>query len=264
MRRPVAIGFYPGDRNRLENMVKKFVASEKIVKNPLGCIVPHAGYEFSGDVAGAAFASKTDKRNFVIFGTNHSGYGKSVAGSVDDWETPLGIVKTNKEFSKKIGIDERAHSHEHSIEVQLPFLQTLYKDFKIVPICVQQIDIDDIKEIAKIVTDKNSFYIASGDFMHFGPNYGYVPVEGSVKKQLDWVKDADNKLIEMICKLDAEKFYEIIIENNYTICGAVSFTFLLYVMKNLGAKRGNLIRYKTSYDVYPSSSFVSYAGVVFE
>jgi len=267
MRRPVAIGFYPGEKNRLESTMQNFLSSaktEKIIKNPLGIIVPHAGYEFSGPVAGAAYASKTDKKNFVIFGPNHTGHGTAVAASNETWETPLGKVEANKEFAKKIGVDEMAHKYEHSIEVQLPFLQVLYKGFTIAPICLQQFGFDKIKELAKKLSDNNSFYIASSDFIHFGPNYGYLPVSGPIQKQLQWVKDRNSEMIELICKLDAEKFYEDVIENEYTICGFVPITLLLLVMKNIGAKKGHLVDYRTSHDVHPASSFVSYAGIVFE
>jgi AmmeMemoRadiSam system protein B len=269
MRRSIAIGFYPGDKNRLESVVSDFLVSAKsgkIIKKPLGIIAPHAGYEFSGSVAGAVYASKTEKKNFFIFGPNHTGYGTNVAGSIDLWSTPLGEIKTNKEFIKKaeIEVDEIVHKYEHSIEVQLPFLQVLYKNFNFVPICLQHIDLNDIKEIAKRVTDSNSFYIASSDFMHFGPNYGYAPFSGKIQEQLKWVKERDNEMIELICKIKPEEFYESILGNGYTICGFVPITLLLFVMKNTGAKKGTLVAYKTSYDVYPNSSFVSYAGIVFD
>jgi len=266
MRQPVAIGFYPGEKDRLENVVKSFLKTEKLVDNPIGCIVPHAGYDFSGAVAGGAFGSKTDKRNFVIFGTNHSGSGKPIAASAETWLTPLGEVKTNKDFIKrtKIDVDESAHVHEHSIEAQLPFLQVMYKDFTIVPISVQQLDIDSMKEVVKNLIDPNSFYIASGDFIHFGPNYGYVPASGSVADQVKWVTDRDNEMIDMICKLDAEGFYDTVLGHEYTVCGVAPFTMLMLVLKHLGAKRGVLIDYRTSHEVHPSSSFVGYAGIVFE
>lgn len=266
MRTPVAIGFYPGNREELKSIVDKFLKTDKIIKKPKGAIVPHAGYAFSGSVAGSAFASKTEKQNFVIFGTNHSGAGFPIASSIDTWLTPLGEVKTNKEFIEKTGIDvdETAHKYEHSIEVQLPFLQVMYKDFTIVPVSVQQLDIDSIKNIVSQFVDKDSFYIASGDFMHFGPNYGYIPLKGSITEQLQWVKQRDKEMIDMICRLDAEKFYNNVLENGYTVCGVAPFTMLMLVLKQLGAKKGNLIEYKTSYDVHPADSFVSYAGIVFE
>ena len=137
MRRPAALGFYPDDKIILEATVKRFLSAEKKFKNPLGIIVPHAGYEFSGSVAGETIASaETEKRDFVIFGPNHSSHGSPVALCDDEWETPLGIVKSNKRLVEKlhasspvVHIDRSSHLREHSIEVQLPFLQALYNNF---------------------------------------------------------------------------------------------------------------------------------------
>jgi hypothetical protein len=265
MRHPAVAGFYPNDKAELENTVKSFLKSEKKMENALGLISPHAGYQFSGSVAGKTFASaKTEKRNFVLLGPNHTGYGSPASLSRNMWQTPLGSIETDFELIKKIGlpIDENAHMYEHSIEVQLPFLQILYKNFKIAPLCLQSLQFDDLKEIAEKF-DANNFYIASSDFTHYGPNYGYDPISGSIEKKLAWVRYTDKKLIDMICNLQAEKFYNAVVENDYTVCGFVPITLLLLVMKNIGAKKGVLVDYKTSYEVHPSDSFVSYAGIVF-
>ena len=266
MRQPVAIGFYPGNSLQLENEVRRYLVSEKQI-NALGAILPHAGYSFSGPVAGATLkAAKTEKKVFTIFSPNHIGYGYNIAMSRDDWKTPLGVVKTDKEMIDKlkdsVQLDENAHLHEHSLEVQLPFLQVLYKDFTIVPICLSHLNFEDIEELSNAF-DSNSFYIASSDFIHFGPNYGFVPIEGTIKEQLDWVIKKDNEMIELICKLEAKKFYDYVFENGYTVCGFVPITLLMLVMKRLGAVKGELIKHTTSYDTHKDSSFVSYAGIVF-
>lgn len=261
MRHPVAMGFYPEERKELEKVVKSLLTSKNKL-NALGLISPHAGYIYSGAVAGKTFATaQTQKNNFVLFGPNHTGYGFPAALSKDMWLTPLGSIETNYEIVKHIGlpIDEKAHMYEHSIEVQLPFLQVLYKQLKIVPLCLQNLQFDDLKEIATKFNADN-FYIASSDFMHYGPNYDYTPSDDD---PLEWVKNVDENLIDIICKLDAKKFYNEVVENNYTVCGFVPITLLLLVMKNIGAKKGVLTDYKTSYDIQPSDSFVSYAGIVF-
>ncbi|MFH0832649.1 MAG: AmmeMemoRadiSam system protein B [Candidatus Aenigmatarchaeota archaeon] len=265
MRLPIADGFYPSNPDELRNATNVYLKSEKRV-NALGAIVPHAGYVFSGSVAGETFKSaKTDKKTFVLFGPNHTGYGPTIAISSDDWKTPLGVVKTDKELVKKLKLEiaEIAHRYEHSLEVQLPFLQTLYKDFSIAAIAMQQLQFDKLEEIAKSFP-KDAFYVASSDFTHFGPNYGYEPIGGSVEKQLDWVKKTDSKLIDLICKLDAKRFYSSVTENDYTVCGFVPITLLILIAKRLGAKSVRLVSYKTSYEVMRNSSFVSYAGIVFE
>ena len=264
MRSAVAVGFYPSSKEELEKVVRHYLISDKKI-NALGAIVPHAGYQFSGHVAGATLkAAKTDKKSFVLFGPNHTGYGSAVSVSNEDWGTPLGIVKTDKELVKRIGLgfDELAHQAEHSLEVQLPFLQILYKDFSIVPIALRDVGFEQLEEIAKLF-DKNSFYIASSDFTHFGPMYGYEPVAGTIKEQINWVKEIETGLIDLITKLKAKEFYNTILDNGYTVCGFVPITLLMLIMKSLGAKKGELIKRATSYEVSRDSSFVSYVGLVF-
>jgi AmmeMemoRadiSam system protein B len=268
MRPPVALGFYPFGKEELENQVKKYLVSDKEFR-ALGAIAPHAGYQFSGSVAGATFkAGKTSKKKFILFGPNHTGYGSAVALSSEEWQTPLGTVKTDKELirklSKKIRIDESAHRYEHSLEVQLPFLQVLYRNFSIVPVCLSNLGFDELEKISEQIAFDDCFYVASSDFMHFGPNYDYQPFEGSPEDQSRWVKNRDKELADIICRLEAKKFYNSIVDNGYTVCGYVPITLLMLIMKKLGAKRGSLVDYKTSYDVHPDSSFVSYAGIVFE
>lgn len=268
MRKPVAMGFYPHDSIQLEAMVKKYLAADEKIP-ALGAVVPHAGYVFSGPVAGATLkAADTAKKNFFILCPNHTGYGSAVAVGNEDWQTPLGIVKTDKDNAERLGagIDNTSHKYEHSAEVQLPFLQVLYKDFTIVPVCLSQIDFEELDELAKRLAafKKDSFYLASSDFIHFGPIYGYEPVRGTTDLQLNWVKKTDNELIEHVCRLDAEGFYNAVVGNGYTVCGFVPITLLMLVMKEIGAKGGKLIKYMTSYDTQPGSSFVSYAGIVFE
>ena len=268
MRSPVALGFYPFNKKELENQVRKYLVSERGF-NALGAIVPHAGYQFSGSVAGATFSSaRTDKKKFILFGPNHTGYGSDIALSSEEWQTPLGIVRVDRglvdKIKENINIDESAHRYEHSLEVQLPFLQILYRNFSIVPICLSNPDFDELEKIAEQLVFDDCFYIASSDFIHFGPMYGYTPVGGSLEGQLRWVKKMDKEIVDIVCRLEAEKFYNSVVDNNYTLCGFVPITLLILIMKKLGAKKGNLVSYKTSYDVHPDSSFVSYAGIVFE
>jgi AmmeMemoRadiSam system protein B len=262
-----AFGFYPEDRPTLEITVEKLLKSGKSY-SARGVIVPHAGYQFSGDVAGNVFASaRTDKRTFVIFGPNHTGFGSNASLSADQWKTPLGMAHTSKKLieniSKHIDIDESAHRREHSIEVQLPFLQILYKDFDFLPVSLKDMDFDELDRLSKLFGPDN-FYIASSDFIHFGPSYSYMPFEKSSEENVNWVRQQDSKLIELICRLDAEKFYETVVTKGYTVCGVIPITLLMLVMKRIGAAKGHLVKYKTSYEIHPDSSFVSYAGIVFE
>ncbi|MEM7826986.1 MAG: AmmeMemoRadiSam system protein B [Candidatus Aenigmatarchaeota archaeon] len=261
MRQPAAIGFYPGDKIALRNELKKFLVHNAKKYKAIGAIVPHAGYMYSGKVAGITYSSiETDKRTFMIFCPNHTGYGSRIALSQENWITPLGIVKTKRFL--KLEIDENAHLYEHAIEVQLPFLQTLYKDFDIIPVCLSHLSLREIEELSKRLVDENLFYIASSDFTHFGHMYNYIPINKSDKENLEYVENIDKKAIELICSIEPEKFYNFVVKNNMTICGFIPITLLLFITRQLDAKEGKLIKYSTSYEVSKGSSFVSYAGIL--
>lgn len=264
MRYPAAHGFYPFQGEELKRTIDKMLSENiETIANPLGAIVPHAGYVFSGSIAAKTVKSaKTDKKTFFILGLSHSGHKTSL--SAENWMTPLGEVKVNKKIIEKldIEIDEHAHSSEHSLEVIIPFLQTMYKDFEIVPMALGHEDFENLEKLADSFPE-NAFYIASTDFIHFGPMYGYMPKKGSVQEQLKWAEEENMKLIDLICKLKAREFYDSVIKNGYTVCGFIPVTLMILIMKKLGARSAKLIEYKTSYDVSRSSSFVCYAGLVF-
>ncbi len=265
MRPPVALGFYPFRKEELEEQLRKYLVSDKSV-NASGIVVPHAGYQFSGSVAGAAFATaKTDKRKFILLGPNHTGYGPAVALSSEEWKTPLGTVKPDTELISRLSLktDESGHRYEHSLEVQLPFLQALYRQFTILPVCLANLPFSEIEKLSELLAFKDCFYVTSSDFIHFGPAYGYAPVGGTIEDKLRWVENRDKELANMICSLDAEQFYTSVIENGYTVCGFVPITLMMLIMKRLGVRHGSMVSYKTSYDVHPESSFVSYVSIVF-
>jgi len=301
MRKPCAIGFYPGHKEDLQKAIKEMIAAAqkepvKQISNPRGIIVPHAGYQFSGKIAVKTYlAGKTDRKNFMIFCPNHTGYGTGIAVSTCNWMTPLGEVKNSQKIGEKLissgkfENDEIAHRHEHSAEIQLPILQTVYKnvrrtrkssstsnmplacsDFSIIPVCLQHEEFSELEKIANIITDLDEvkqdkvYFIASSDLIHFGPMYGYVPIDDSVENQLKWVEETDQRLMDMICKLDAKKFYHEITENDYTVCGYIPITLLLLVLKKIGTKQGHIIDSSTSYKTQKSNSFVGYGGIVFE
>ncbi len=260
MRYPAAIGFYPGNKEELISMIKKFIIkTDKI--DAKAAIVPHAGYIYSGSVAGKVYSKiKTEKKTFLIAGPNHTGIGKKVALSQEDWLTPLGVVKT-KRFNK-LEIDENAHIYEHSIEVQIPFLQYLFKDFEILPICLSYLSFKEIEELAEKLANEEFFYIASSDFIHYGPMYDYEPFSGTQKEILEEVKKIDRKAIKFIENLEAKKFYNFVLEKDLTICGFVPITLILLIAKKIGAEKGILVKYSTSYEITKNSSFVTYAGII--
>ncbi|MEA2037677.1 MAG: AmmeMemoRadiSam system protein B, partial [Nanoarchaeota archaeon] len=223
----VAGMFYPSDKEELIDQINdsfhsKFgpgtLPAKKRVKEVLGMIAPHAGYQFSGPGAAWAYKELGESKLadvYVILGLSHSGQGSCV--SLEDWETPLGKVEVDKEFNEalimnsKLKQNEEAHMQEHSIEVQLPFLQFVNRDFldkfKIAPITVS----GDYEEIAKAIvetikqTGKKVAIIASSDFTHYGMNYGFFPFSSNVKENMHKM---DKGAIIEIEKLNSNGFLD--------------------------------------------------------
>ncbi|MBN2095138.1 MAG: AmmeMemoRadiSam system protein B [Candidatus Aenigmarchaeota archaeon] len=272
MRLPIGAGtFYPADHGELISGLEMFFGAETThFPEARGLIVPHAGYLFSGPVAAKTYkaVSRSDKKNFVILGTDH--YGKGIiATSTEDWSTPLGNAKVNLEMIKRITKEQAIMEapgemkSEHSIEVQIPFLQYLFSDFTFVPLQVPRLPLDEIKDLAKIIADKNTIYIASSDFTHFGSNYGFVPKE-SIYGPDEYVKTLDSKIIDLIVQGDTKKFVDFIEDNDMTVCGYVPIALLMEVMKILGAKTVEKIAYDTSFSVsHDVSAIVGYGGLLF-
>jgi len=237
-------------------------------KDVKAAIAPHAGYEFSGPVAAWVY-SRLERANYIILGSNHSGIGSQFSiMKAGMWKTPLGDLIIASDVAEKllgtkiIEYDVLAHEHEHSVEMQLPFLQYRFgSNFKFVPIAVMDDFADDAllescrvvgKAIANVVKKQKDKWIviASSDFSH------YVPQD---------VAERNDKLaIKSILKLDEKDFFEKVAEKRISMCafGAVATTMV--AAKELGAKKGELLKYATSGDVTSdTSSVVGYAGIVF-
>ena len=262
MRHSIVAGqFYPESKNELEKQIKGFlkIKQDKSIK---AAIVPHAGYVFSGKCAGKVYSALPDAEAYVILGVNHNGLGKDIAVSLEDFETPFGIIRNDAELGKeilkllKMNEDNGAHRYEHSIEVQLPFLQVSQKDFKILPMILKNYNLDVCKKLAKAIADsanklnRKIIVLASSDFTHAGPNYGFF---GSI--------DIDKKAIAEILKFNTKGFMET--AEQTTICGAGSIATTIEYAKLAGAKKAKLLDYYDSSSVMPSENKVGYAGVVF-
>nr|MBC8521919.1 AmmeMemoRadiSam system protein B [Methanomicrobia archaeon] len=198
---------------------------------------------------------------FVILGPNNQGMGSLIAVSVDTWVTPLGEVEVDKAFvdalpKRIIDVDETAHKYEHSIEVQLPFLQFRFdKNFLFVPVCMSLNDEDTTREIGEDLAntiakfDKKVVVIASSDFTHYEPDR--------------IAREKDEYVIEAIKELDVAKFYNRVYERNSTACGVGPIAAMMQAAKKLGAREGKLIKYATSGDVIgDTSSVVGYGGII--
>ena len=278
VRRPCQAGaFYEGNAESLKKQIKECFLHElgpgevpKVAKigprQVIGLVCPHAGYMFSGPVAAHAYhrLALDGKPDVVtIFGPNHTGYGSPLAVMNDGfWRTPLGDVEVDGETANRIvresrvvDVDESAHRFEHSIEVQLPFLQYLYgSEFKIVPICFLMQDLSSAREVgqaaAKVLAEKNSVIVASSDMTH------YEPQESAAKK--------DKLALEAVENMDEAKFYSTVETRNISTCGYGPIAALITAARISGAKEAKLLCYKTSGDIIGDySSVVGYAAVCF-
>ncbi|MCD6472697.1 AmmeMemoRadiSam system protein B [Candidatus Aerophobetes bacterium] len=274
----VAGSFYEGTEEALKKQIKDCylhylgpaevpVVSLKKEGKILGLVCPHAGYPYSGPVAAWGFYEIIKEKTpdvIVIMGPNHYGFGAQVAiTEKGGWETPLGISEVDDDLSKEIvnicpfiHFDEKAHQREHSLEVQLPFLQYSYKDsFKIIPICITKQDYNTSRRIgealAKVLKDKNSLIIASSDFTHYQPQ--------------EIAERQDKMAIEAILSLNPQKLEETVFKEEISMCGSGPIMAMLTASSLLGAKKARLLKYATSGEITGDyRAVVGYASLVIE
>ncbi len=259
MRYPAVAGsFYPASKESLIAMLREFTHPAKD-ERVVACVSPHAGYVYSGRTAGRVHSLLPDAETFVILGPNHTGLGLPVAVSMDKWLTPLGEVEVDEEFveampKRIVAIDETAHREEHSLEVQVPFLQYLHSDFKIVPICLGLQDQETAKEVAEEIleaerkTGRRIVVVASSDMHHYLPD--------------DECRRLDEIVIRAILSMDISKYYRTIYELQASVCGYGCIGVAMYYAKAKNAT-AELVDYSTSGDVADRSAVVGYAGIVF-
>lgn len=281
----VAGQFYAGSKERLEEEIKRCFLDKRgpgslpqkgeRTLDIKGAVVPHAGYLYSGAIAAYSYKAIAEDGfadAFIILGPNHTGMGSGVAlYHKGEWETPLGKVPVDEEISNSLlgGIidpDESAHRYEHSIEVQLPFLQFVDKNFSIVPICMAMQDIDTSKEVGEMLAQaiKNSkkriVIIASSDFSHVGFNYMNMPPRG--ERVDEFAREQDKIAIDEILNLNPEGLIDKVYKENISMCGYGCVASMLFAAKILGAKNAKLLKYGTSYEVAPSDSCVGYGAII--
>ncbi|HEX7627964.1 MAG TPA: MEMO1 family protein [Candidatus Methanoperedens sp.] len=264
MRAPAVSGqFYPRNIDDLDLEISRcFEGVPAGEKQVLGAVVPHAGYIYSGNTAAHVYSMLPEADTFVLLGPNHTGHGSPVSVSSENWSTPLGEVGSDIEFIKAlpkriIDTDETAHKYEHSIEVQLPFLQHRFNDFNIVPICMGMQDeetaIDVGMELAEAVrkVNKKIVIIASSDFSHY--------------KKDKVAREDDAYFINSILNMDIPGFYRKLYERNASVCGYGPIAAMLTATRELGAKKATLLKYSTSGDVTGDlAAVVGYAGIIVE
>ncbi len=264
IRQPAVAGrFYPADPERLIRDLDGFLAPSGETTRALGCVVPHAGYVYSGHVAGAVYGRMQPVERYIILCPNHTGLGESLAVmSSGAWHTPLGDVPTDAELAAELkkachllAEDEVAHRLEHSLEVQLPFLQRSQKLFRFVPIAVGVSRFAPLEALGEamgrvLATSRiATTVVASSDMNHYESD--------SVTR----VKD--RKAIEQILALNPRGLYDTVRSEGITMCGYGPATIMLTAARHLGATRAELVRYATSGDVSGErDEVVGYAGVL--
>ena len=272
IRQPAVAGqFYQGSPSALRGQVERFMEPEAKKVKALGIVSPHAGLVYSGSVAGAVYSRIELPGTFVLIGPNHTGLGAPVSLMANgSWETPLGAVRINEDLaaavlskSRRIHDDTMAHLQEHSLEVQLPFIQYLKKKFTIVPIQMMDTRLETCIEVGNAIASAivecevrsaeykagGTLIVASSDMSH------YVSVETAKKK--------DHAAIKRILDLDAQGLYYTVRNESISMCGYGPVVAMLTACKVLGATKADLVKYTNSGEVSGDyDQVVGYAGIV--
>ncbi len=270
VRQPAVAGrFYPANAQHLRAEVETYTTARANASGEsepriraLGCVVPHAGYMYSGHVAGAVYRRLDLPRRMVILCPNHTGVGEPLAiMSEGAWHTPLGDAPIDaalaNELKSRMSLvteDQVAHRYEHALEVQLPFLQVLAPGFQFVPITVATSNFEVLKALGIVIASVAAeagepvLVIASSDMNHYESD--------------DVTRLKDRQAIDQVLALDPRGLYETVHRGNISMCGYGPAVVMLTAARKLGAKRAELLRYATSGDVSGDRDMVvGYAGI---
>ncbi len=264
IREPVVAGqFYPGSASQLKAVLRSFIDEKAEKESVIGLVAPHAGYVYSGSVAGAVISRIKITGTVILLGPNHTGRGQAYSIMTSgSWRTPLGAVQVDSGLagqllakSSYLKEDTQAHETEHSIEVQLPFLQYCKPDVKIVPIILASRDAEALKAIGKEIAQvlvsagREDIIFASSDMNH------YESQKTTQKK--------DHLAIEAILEMDPDQLIDRIEGQNITMCGYGPAAVLLSAANAIGGGKAELIKYQTSGEVSGDfSAVVGYAGII--
>ena len=264
LRKPAVAGsFYQESPDKLKDQVRKYVKTEIEKTRALGILSPHAGFIYSGTVAGSVYSRVILPDTFIIIGPNHTGMGAPISVFPEGkWEMPNGDVEVDTRLakaiadkSKYISGDYEAHTGEHCLEVQLPFIQYFLTDFKIVPIVMMSTGLEMCQELGRVISQavkeagKDVLIIASSDMTHY--------------ESADSAKEKDNRAIEKILALDPAGLHATVKAYGITMCGFAPAVTMLYAGKELGASKATLVKYMNSGDVSGDySQVVGYAGII--
>ena len=263
----VAGAFYDARPDRLDKDVRARLALEsaRVPRTALGAIVPHAGYVYSGPVAAAVYAGLRIQATCVILCPNHTGRGAAAALDPSDvWRTPLGDVPVHRRLARRIAElapsieeDAEAHRREHSLEVQLPFLQALRPDVSIVPICLGEPSLALCREVGDALAqvraeeEEPPLLLASSDMNHY--------------ESREIGRRKDDRALARVESLDAEGLFRTVLTESISMCGFLPATALLFAARAAGAESAEVVARRDSGDETGDvSSVVGYAGVVIE
>jgi len=289
VRRPIVAGqFYPSQRDsciaEINQCLDERTLSVSLPQTIVGGIVPHAGWTFSGSLAALVFSAiwerHKDVHTFVVFGAAHGYFGEMPAVCPSGtWATPLGEIAVDAELAEAVLADgcaisnPEAHAPEHSIEVQLPFIQYLFKGAKILPILVppreQAVGLgESVGRIVEQTDEKRIVCVGSTDLTHYGPRYGFTPM-GVGREALKWAEAVnDRKFIDAALKMDAQGLLTTAAEN-CNACGAGAAAATVAAAGKLGRTAGVLLAHTSSNEVMlkkmgtTSLDSVGYAAIVY-
>ncbi len=264
VRQPAVAGqFYPGRAEKLRSDIESYLATGAEKIRAIGAVIPHAGYMYSGHVAGAVFARLVLPKRFVILCPNHTGMGEPLAiMSQGRWETPLGVAEVDEELARELKAtfplireDEEAHRSEHALEVQLPFLQVLVPGFKFVPITVGTGQFEVLSALGvsmgRVLQSRLSeaMVLASSDMNHYESDSA--------------TRVKDKRAIDEVLKLDPRGLFDTVKQHDISMCGYGPTVAMLTAAKLLGAKTAEVVKYATSGDISGDRDHVvGYAGMI--
>jgi MEMO1 family protein len=262
VRAPAVAGrFYPGDAKRLEKDVRGYLATDQAPAKAIGVVAPHAGYMYSGAIAGAGYARVQVPRSAIVLCPNHTGMGvRRAISTADAWRLPVGDLALDSELTgelvERAGLepDEMAHQHEHAAEVQLPFLWARNPEVRIAVACLSGLSARECVQIGEGIAQaiggrKDVLLVASTDMSHY--------VAATEAKRLDAMA------LARVQALDAEGLCRVVEENDISMCGYIPTAVVLAAAKKLGARSAALARYGNSGEA--SGDFdqvVGYASLV--
>lgn len=264
IREPAVAGrFYPANPTRLRQDVETYLKPVAAKTHAIGVVSPHAGYMYSGHVAGATLARIEIPDKVIVLCPNHSGAGAYAAiQQYGSWVTPLGEVPIDSHLARRLveiipwlEEDSAAHRREHALEVQLPFLQVARPSFSFVPICLSHFRFGECQSLgeglAQLIgeSDEEILLVASSDMNH------YESQERTLLK--------DQRAIDCILALDPEGLYRTVHDEQISMCGIIPTTCMLVAAKKLGATQAELVKHATSGDITGDyAGVVGYAGIV--